>query len=228
MKLRTPLDRIAIRDHLRYHGWLYLVVIAVSIFGWDLVYTTTAYRPPQDRRIDLYVQSDSLRYEEAENYFHQVADSAITDNELVTVAQLTGTTETNPFAAQQIVVYLGAREGDIYILSSGDFKRYAAQGAFLPLEHHVAAGTLNLHGLDASAGYLSVADAQGNVQSHLYGIPLQHMPRLMGKTGLTEQESLFLCVTVFNGNDENVLRFVSELLRDGMQLEEEWGEAQIP
>ena len=226
MKFRTPLDGFALRDHLRYHGWIYLVVAVVSIFGWDLVYTTTAYRPPQDKRIDLYVQGAMLQPEAAEGYFGRIAASAVENNELVSVAHLTGTTETNPYAAQQIVVYIGAREGDIYILTSGDFKRYAAQGAFLPLEEYVSAGNLNLNGLDASTGFLSVADEQGGVESHLYGLPLRNMPRLMQQTGLTEHESLFLCVTVYSGNEENVLRFINALLLDGMRPEDKLGEMQ--
>jgi len=224
MKLRTPLDGFVFCDHLRYYGWIYAAVILVSIFGWDLVYTSTAYRPPQNKRIDLYVQSSTLRQEDAESYFYNIASTAVADNELITVAQLTGTTETNPYAAQQIVVYLGAREGDIYILTSGDFKRYAAQGAFLPLEEYVVTDRLNLNGLDAGTGYLSTTDEQGNIGSHLYGLPLKNMPRLMEKTGLSEQEGLFLCVTVFNGNEENVLCFLNELLQDSMQPGEGQGE----
>ena len=53
MTIATPINKERLRNHLTYSGWKYLLLVIASIFVWNLVYAQTAYRSPQDKRIDV-------------------------------------------------------------------------------------------------------------------------------------------------------------------------------
>ena len=53
--MKTPLTKERVKHHLTYHSWKYLMLVALSIMGWNLIYTTTAYRPPAEKIVDVYL-----------------------------------------------------------------------------------------------------------------------------------------------------------------------------
>ena len=57
MQMAKNLQQARLKQHLVYDGWKYALVIAICWFGLDLLYTTTAYRSPQDKRIDVMIMS---------------------------------------------------------------------------------------------------------------------------------------------------------------------------
>lgn len=222
MKLKTPWTRDRLRSHLQYGLWKYALLIVLSIFAWDMVYAMTAYRPPQDKRIDLYIQSSTASQEALEKYLISVKDKVVPDMELVSAIMLMGSAQNDIYAAQQLTTYLMAGEGDIYLLSSADYKQYASQGVFLKLDELVADGTLQLEGIDLTKAQVAIQeydrdrDALVPVSArHLYGIPAAQLFGLM-EYGIDNRD-MYLGVTTFNQNDENVLRFLNELVRDNLK-----------
>ncbi|MHC1786183.1 MAG: hypothetical protein AB9880_03920 [Christensenellales bacterium] len=219
MKLDTRLDRRRLADHLHYNAWKYILIAVLSIFMWDLIYAFTAYRPPQDKRIDLYIQSASTSQEACDAYFGAIASSAAPDVELVSTALLMGTAQNDMYAAQQLTTYLMANEGDLYFLTGADFKRFAAQGVFLELEGFTLDGTLDTQGIDLKSGYVAMQafdEARDTMvpvsQQRLYGIPAASLFGFMNDLGIDNRD-LYLCVTIFNQNEENVLRFLDALIQ---------------
>lgn len=215
MAIRTP---IKLRHHFQYNTWKYILLIVASLFLVDLVYTMTAYRPPEDKRIDIYIQSATADQDHIDGIFEQMRIELLPDMELIRSALLmTGSAE-DVYAVQQMTTYLAAGEGDIYILGSDDFKRYASQGVFVDLSEAIGQGKLHADSIDLSAGYVAVQeydDQTGSMVSislkRLYGIPLSGLSSLMDEFGIYP-EGLFMSMTVFNGNDENVIRFMDELI----------------
>ncbi len=53
--MKTPLTKARWKHHLAYNGWKYILVLILSIIGWNLIYTMTAYRPPEDKKVDVYL-----------------------------------------------------------------------------------------------------------------------------------------------------------------------------
>lgn len=219
MKLRTPWTRDRIKSHFQYGLWKYILVVVLSIFAWDMVYAMTAYRPPQDKRIDLYVQSPTASQESLEAYFRSIKDAVVPDMELVSVAMLMGSAQNDIYAAQQLTTYIMAGEGDIYILSSADYKQYASQGAFLRLDELVKDGTLNVGDMDLEKAYVAIQEYDAERDAlmpvsarHLFGIPAEQLYGLM-EHGMDNRD-LYIAVTVFNQNDDNVLKFLDALIQD--------------
>jgi len=50
------ITKARIRNHFTYHWWQYAVLLAVAIFGWNLLYTTTRYRSPEHLKVEWYYQ----------------------------------------------------------------------------------------------------------------------------------------------------------------------------
>lgn len=219
MKLKTPLDKQAIRNHLHYSLWKYILMVVIAVFAWDLIYSYTAYRPPQDKRIDIYIQSASAVQEQTEVFFETIRQKAVPEMELVSTVLLMGNAQTDMYAAQQLTTYIMASEGDMYFLTGSDFKRFAGQGVFLELEDAVQGGRLDVRDLDLSSGYVAMQSYDDKTdtmvpvsQQHLYGIPASALFGFMTELGIDNRD-LYLCVTVYNQNDENVLRFLDTLIQ---------------
>ena len=56
MSLKMPITKNKIRNHFHYSFWKYLVLIAIALFGWNLIYTTTRYRPPENAKIEFFAE----------------------------------------------------------------------------------------------------------------------------------------------------------------------------
>ncbi len=220
MKLKTPLDKARITTHFQYNIWKYVLVVVLAIFVWDLVYAYTAYRPPEDKRIDIYAQSAYSTHEEALAYLDELRERAVPDVELVTFAALLNSGENDMYAAQQLTTYIAAREGDLFFLNSADFKRFASQGVFVELEPFVDDKTLQLDGIDLSSGYIAMQEYDEESQTmraiskqQLYGISAAELIGFPSKMGV-DQRDLFLAMTIYNGNDEQVLTYLNALIQD--------------
>lgn len=219
MKLLTRTDKAAIRHHFLYSGWQYLVLVAASVFLWNLIYLWTAYRPPQDKRIDLYIQSATAMSEDVEAALFPIAKEKLPDLELLSVVMLSPAAQDDYYAMMRLSTYMAAQEGDIYLLEPDDFKRYAAQGIFVPLEPLIKSGAISQYPKDLSAGYVTLnpdpateSDAKPALQDkQLFGIPLREYDGMREKLNI-DNRRLILAVTLWNQNDDNVIRFIDHWL----------------
>lgn len=214
MKMKTPLTKDRLRTHFAYHFWKYLLAIAASIFGWNLLYTTTAYRSPENLRIDLYIQNSAVSEESAAAFIAPIWESAVPDMETVSTVMLTSAQDY--YSNMQLSVYIMAGEGDIYMLSSSDFKSYASQGVFMDLQPMIDDGRLNVDGIDLAAGFVALVNDEGVPvgEKALYGIPAASLSGLQTGLGLDPRD-MVLGVTTYNGNEENVIKFLNGLIVAG-------------
>ena len=215
MRIKTPITKARLRNHIAYHWWMYLLAVAASVFGWNLLYSATAYRSPQNLRVDVYIQGARATEDQVNAFLKPVWEAYVPEMETVSSVLLT-TSSQDYYGNMQLTVYIMANEGDIYLLSSNDFKSFASQGVFLDLQPFIDSGQLNAEGLDLSAGYVALVDDEGIAASErtLFGIPAHQLPGLQTGMGVDCQNTV-LCVTAFNENEENVIRFLDGLLAAG-------------
>ena len=220
MKIKTPITKARLRTHIAYNFWKYLIAIVGSIFAWNLIYTTTAYRAPQEKRVDLYIQSTYVTEESTEKFIKPIWEASVPDMETVSSVILAGSADY--YSNMQLSVYIMAGEGDIYLLSTADFKNFASQGAFIDLSPYIESGQINVDGIDISAGRVALVDDEGlpvgeNIQ---FGIPAY---TLSGYTDMNMQDygNIVMAVTTFNGNQENVLKFFDAFIQAGRPAESE-------
>ena len=209
MSFQMPITKRKIKHHFQYSIWMYLVLIGIAIFFWNLIYTTTRYQPPEDLRVELYVQASVSNESLLETLADQIHEEILPDMELVSITPVT--ISDDYYGDMQLTVWISAAQGDIYLLETEYYEQYAASAAFLDLGPYIESGQLNTDGLDVSAGYVTLNDADlGYEGSYLFGIPAD---QLTGFTDyLVDPEGMVLCVLYQNGNDDNTIKFLNYLL----------------
>lgn len=219
MKLKRSIRQGSLQNHLRYHFWVYVLIAGLSFLLWGLVYTQTSYRPPQDKRIDLYIQGGAAQSETVNEYLRPIWEETVPEMEAVQAVMLLSPGGQNDYyATTQLTVYLSAAEGDIYILTSEDFKRLASQGVFVNLSDYIDNGLLDLGDLDLSAGRVAQVqiDAQGQAKytgtTGLYGIPAKELYGF-AKDLMIDNRDLVMAIALNSGNEENAVRFLEGLVR---------------
>ena len=215
MRISTPLTKERIKHHLAYSSWKYLLVVVGVIMGWSLIYTTTAYRSPQNKRIDVYVQSVTTTPEIMDAFMKPVWEKAVPDMEVVQSYTLMTTDDYT--TTMQLTTYIYAGEGDIYFLTDQYFKSMASTGALLPLEDLLADGRLEMDGIDLKKGYVTVVDAYDDKEKPISTSQHGFMSGMQ-----VDNRGLYAAIVVNNQNDENVIPFFNALLQAGKGEKENW------
>ncbi len=207
--MKTPLTRERIKHHLAYNTWKYLVLALACVFGWNLIYTTTAYRPPAEKIVDVYICSSYGDQEALDAYLENIRLTEMQDMEQMQSIFLSATGD-DYYGAMQLATYVMAGEGDIYLLGKEDFVNYASQGALIDLEPYINEGALDTKDLDLSGGWRNNTELG---EKHLYGIPAKDFTG-MEQFGLGSLEDMYWCILVTGGNDANAVKLMNILVRD--------------
>ena len=203
--MKTPINAETLRHHFTYSWWKYVLVLVAGIFLVNLIFTVTTPRIPEDKRVDFYIYglSDS---ESLNAYMEKIRSEEMPDMEIMTSLTMF---PNDAYGPMQLMTYMSAQEGDVFLLTRDEFLSYASSGAFLPLEEdEELMGIFNEAGIDLRRGWRTLADSD---ETHLYGIPADMLP---GLNALCYADNGFLTVTVYNGNQENVMKFLRILCRD--------------
>ena len=225
MRIKTPINRETMKNHMTYGLWKYALMAVCVIMGWSLIYTTTAYRSPQDKRIDVYIQSNTASSEMVTSFLESVWKETVPEMETVNgvvMSQIDDYTTT-----MQLMTYMAAGEADTYFLTEQYFKTYASQGSFMALDELVESGQVDACGADLTKGYVAYVeeyddqDRPVKTSRSLFGIPLDSFYGFMGGMQL-DNRGMFAVITVNNQNDENVIPFFSALLQAGQGEKEAW------
>lgn len=204
--MKTPVTMKKIRQHFTYSWWKYALLAACAILGWNLIYSVTAYRPPQEKTVDLYIYGYSAS-DELQSYLDSIRANEMPDMEqmdAVTVAP------DETYGAMILSTRMAAAEGDLYILPKELFQNYAGQGWFRPLEdiEGLVEG-LEARNINLERSWRMETETK---ERHLYGIPLSALPGFQQYV-VTEDEA-WLCIFVNNQNEENAIKLLNILIRD--------------
>ena len=211
-----------LKKHLTYDFWKYLLIVALCWFVWDLLYTTTAYRSPQNKRIDVMIMSATASDEVVGAFLKPIWEEATPDMELVEGLSLLPGGPDDYYSNMNLTVKLYAGEGDIYLLPHDVFKNLALGSAFVSLDQYIADGRINIEGLNVDKCRLTIVDEEkGTATTALYGIPTDSLYGFMDGMQFDNRNAV-MCIAVNNGNDENVVTFFNALLQAGRGEKPEW------
>ncbi len=206
--MKTPITKESIRNHFTYAWWKYALLVVLAVFGWNIVYTMTAYRPPEEKKIILGVYG----YGNNENvnvYMEQVRQEQFPEMEDMS-CEIIAADET--YGDMILTTRIAARECDIYGLTRKQFQQYAAQSGFMALEEALPdlVADLEAAGISLSRGWRTDEETG---EKHLFGIPCQDLPGLAPMLKMSTDD-LFLSIFFDTGNNENVIRFFDVFVRD--------------
>jgi len=203
--MKTPVNSRTLKQHFRYSWWIYLL-IALAAFGLvDLLYAMTAYRPPEDKKVEFYVLG-YMNEEKTAAYMEQVRQNEMSDMELMAPRLLL---DDSTYGAMQLMTFLSAGEGDVLLIPRDNFISLASSGTFLPLEESEEITRIfDEAGISLQSGWRKNTDTG---ETHLYGIPQNKLP---GLSQYAYAQDGFLCAFAASGNEANTLKFLRILCRD--------------
>ncbi len=222
MTVKGRLDKGKIRNHAAYDFWKYLLLGVCVWFGVDLLFTSTAYRSPQDKRVDIQIMSSTVTDDLMKSFFQPLWEEAVPDMELVEGTTLMPMSEADMYSSMVLVTRLAAADGDIYMLPADQFKSIAVQGWFLSLDDLVENGTINAEDIPLDSCRLTVVNEETKTaETHLYGIPTDTLYGFMD--GLQyDNRGCVMAIVVNNQNDDAVIRFFNALVQAGRGEMPEW------
>lgn len=195
-------------NHFHYSWWKYLLVVALSVMGIDMLFTSTAYRPPEEKKIELYVCNDYVDSIALQEALWPLFSERYPDQEELTVMNINLTSD-DMYAAMQFSTYVAAQQGDVLLLPEAEVTKLAAEGAdaaFLELTPFIDSGIIDPGDIDLSKGMLrSEAGEMG-----LYAIPADSLYGLTAFYNLPQGS--MLCLTSYGGNDEHAAGMLNLLL----------------
>lgn len=206
--MKTPITREKLQHHITYSSWKYILLVLVAIFGWNIVYTMTQYQPPEEKKIVMGIYSYG-----GTDYLNPYLEKTRLEY-LPDMEELTGLflMPDQSHGAMILTAHITARDCDIYILPRNEFQNYAAQGAFMPLEEMLPdlIADLEAAGISLSRGYRTYEETG---EKHQYGIPCADLPGIM-RMLQCDTRDMYIGVFFDTGNDENVLKFTEQFVRD--------------
>lgn len=208
--MKTPITKQKIQNHFTYCWWKYMLLVVLAIFGWSIIYSITEYRPPEEKKIILGVYcygSDA----NLNAYMETVRQDLMPDMEDMS-AQFIMPDETH--GDMILMTRIAARECDIYVLPRTKFQQYAEQAGFMPIDQVLPELVADLESaeISLSRGWRA---AEEDTEKHLYGIPCADLPGLSPMIG-ADTSDMYLSIFYETGNNENVLRFFEQFVRDMM------------
>lgn len=209
-RMKTPITKEKLQNHLTYSLWKYALLVVVAIFGWNIIYSMTAYRAPEEKKVVMGVFS----YGSEENinaYMERIRLDMMPDMEEMYASYIM---PDEAYGDMILTTRIAARECDMYVLPRTQFQSYAAQGAYMPLEEVLPdlIADLEAAGISLSRGYRA-CEATG--EKHQYAIPCAELPGIQSMLQC-DTSDLYIGVFFETDNDENVLKFFEQFIRDMM------------
>lgn len=208
MRLRITRERI--RNHFHYAWWQYVLLVCLAVFGWNLLYTTTRYRSPESLKVEWYCQGlvDTQAQEELDALMEQLRLELFPEMEEVT---FTAVAYDQTYGDMQLMVWVSAGQGDLYMLEREQFENLASAGAMAPLTPYIESGALQTGEIDLTAGY--VTDPETG-KKYLMGVPTDSLTGLQAY-GI-DPEGHVLSLLSNGGNLDNTVKLMQWLI-DNMQ-----------
>lgn len=205
---KSKITRRWLKNHFTYSWWKYLLLIVLGVMGVNLIFTTTEYRPPEEKKIELYVCNGYADTAGMQQTLWPLLLQCAPDQEELTVLNI-DMVSGDIYASMQFSTYAAARQGDILLLPAGEMQRLTAEGAnyaFADLTPYLESGVLDTADIDLSAGVM----ADENGEEGIYAIPADTLYGLL-EWGNDPAQSM-LGVTAYSGNEENAVKFLNLLI----------------
>ncbi|MBE5779867.1 MAG: hypothetical protein E7331_11140 [Clostridiales bacterium] len=193
MDKKFPITWDRIRNHFTYSWWIYVLVLAVGIFGWNLIYTITRYQSPEHLKVEFYYTGSRIEMlEDIHQLMDEIHEDLFPEMEVVEYVELG--LMNDHYSSMTLTMKTMNGEGDVYLMDEANFREQALN-VMIDLGPYVESGEIDVGDLDVSSGY--VTDPETG-KHHLFGIPASHL-KGFEKYGVFVQD-FYLCIPALNGN----------------------------
>ncbi len=196
-----------LKNHWAYSWWKYLLLACLCIMGVNLVFTMTAYRPPEEKKIELYVCNGYVDSQALEEQVGAQFFARFPEQEELTVMNVNLVSE-DMYVQMQFTTYMAAQQGDVLLLPKSEVYKLSGEGAesvFMDLTPYIESGVIDPEKLGVQP--LALQDSAG--VEGFYAIPADTLYGLFDLGNLPRDS--YLCVTSFSGNEDMAAEMVSLL-----------------
>ena len=114
------------------------------------------------------------------------------------------------YGPMQLMTYVAAAEGDLYVLDKDSYQSYASQSLFIPLEGVVEELGLEEQGTSLERAWRKETETG---ERHLFGIPMNYLPGFSAYASIN-LNNYYIGVAANSGNEENTVKLLKILYRD--------------
>ncbi|MBQ7825652.1 MAG: hypothetical protein IJ337_04780, partial [Clostridia bacterium] len=198
-----------IKNHWAYSWWKYLVMCVCVVFGVNMFFTMTAYRSPENKKVELYLCSGWADSELAYADMWPMLQEVAPDQEELIIMNIDLVGQ-EYYTIMQFTTYIAAQQGDVMLLPKSEFAKYASEdawGMYAELTPYLEGGMLSADDIDLTRGKLENASGEIGV----FGIPAD---TLYGLTDYgVDPADTVLVVTAFSGNEETCVKLVDAMVK---------------
>lgn len=187
-----------LKNHWTYSWWKYMLLAGICIMGVNLLFTTTAYRPPEHKKIELYVCNGYVDQQVLDEQVSEAFFARYPEQEEMTVMNINLASE-DMYVQMQFTTYLAAQQGDVLLLPESEVYKLSeggADNAFMDLTPYIDGGVIDLQALGVQG--LTLKDSAG--EEGIYAIEADTLYGLFD-LGNDPKDS-YLCLTGFGGNED--------------------------
>ena len=198
-----------LKNHWAYSWWKYLLMAVCVVFGVNMLFTVTAYRSPENKKVEIYLCKG---WADAETAYADLLPELLEidpEQEELYVQNIDITSD-DYYSVMQFTTYMAAQQGDILLLPRSEVGKYAdeeAWGAYAELTEYIEGGMLNVGDADLSGVMYENASGEMGV----FGVPAD---ALYGLTvyGIDPADSV-LVITAYSGNEETCVKLLDAMIR---------------
>lgn len=194
-----------LKTHWVYNWYKYLIVCAALFFCMNTLFTMTEHRAAENRKLEMYLCSgwaDTDRLHDA--LWPRLAEACPEQEELL-ILNIDLVSDMDYTGIMRFTTYVGAGQGDMMLLPLEEAARMAdgeAETVFVDLTPFVEDGTLDVSGLNLTAGMLKKSDGTPG----LFGIPGDALPGL--DEYMRQDAPGVLCLVDYGKNIETAVRLM--------------------
>lgn len=217
----TKLKKESLKTHFHYAKWFYVVIALGAFFLGDLLFTTTEYRSPPERKVDFEIVGQYAEVETLQAVADEIMkDAAQIDPTLEEIGMYhiaySGDAETDIYGAQKFMVMIAAREGHVYMLDRALMEQLLAQDAILPLDEYIDAGILKADGLDMESVTFDepVLDEgeQPSGKRYVYAIPCANLNRMRTPEISYDNRDKYMVMMAYCPNPETTAKVMQRVI----------------
>lgn len=196
-----------LKNHWHYNWWKYMLLACVCVLGVNVLFTMTAYRSPEEKKIELYVCNGYVDQHVLHEQVSELFFARFPEQEELTVMNI-NLAANDMYVQMQFTTYLAAQQGDVLLIPESQVYQLAESGAdnaFLELTPYIENGTID----PAALGVQPLAMKDSHGEEGIYAIPADSLYGLF-ELGNAPENS-YLCLTGFGGNEDTAAAVIPML-----------------
>ncbi len=197
-----------LKNHWTYNWWKYLLLVGLCAALVDVTFAMTAYRPPEEKKIEIYILNDYCNTAAMQEEFEPAFFAAHPEQEELTIQNI-NLTGGDMYASMQYSTYVAAQQGDVCLMPREEIEKLTADGAdyaFMDLTPYIESGVIDVQDIDLTDGIMKSSAGEEKV----YAVPADSLYGLLAYGN--DPADSFLCIMDYNGNEDTSAAVLSMMI----------------